>query len=740
MQKLRLLFLLLFSPILLLAQQETRTKIFLERADLANGDAKKSITYLKNPTFRHENAILTCDSAVLYGERNYFEAFKNVRINQGDTLNIYSDFLNYDGNAKKAHLNKNVKLVDRTNTLTTNILDYDMVAKIGEYKEGGKLVTPDATITSKTGYYFSNSRDAYFKIDVLVVSAESTITSEDLRYNTLSNWTYFYGPTNIKGKDDNLYTENGAYNTKNENAYFGKKNLYTNGSKSLKGDSLYYYGKRGYGRAVKNIVFIDTKDHTLLRGQLGEYYKADERVVVTKNAYFGLGTNDSIVVNNKKIPDTLWMGADTLESQRVLVKNLSLLVKPVVQKDNEIGAEEAKAKAEKEKEKAEARKQLQLENKQSKAQEVQNGSKPTPKLSRKERKKAEKEGKLPGATETLPLKLPDSTALKKDNLLTDSIKRDSLLHLAKTTIANKKDSIKIDKKTIRTVNDKNGKKVGQTTAPTLTKKTNVSIKDSVVLNPADTVRARVIKAYHQVRVYKSNMQAKADSLFYTAADSTLRWYKNPILWSNGTQQTGDTINVFFKNNKVHTVQVLNNAFIVNVETDSTKFNQVKGKHITGFFNDGELRNMYVDGNAESIYYSKNNKGEYDNLNQTVSSRIRFRFDNKELTDIITIREIEGAVTPMDKLPKESLLTGFIWKPELRPTSKADIIKGLPIIKAATKPVAKPTTPKTGSGNNNLNKKDSPKPIISKPVAKPLPIENKAKPTDSVRVDTLIKQR
>ena len=728
---------------MLLAQ--TRTQIKLEKAEKADIDAKKSISYLRKPVFSHDGAILKCDSAVLYADRNFFEAFNNVHINQGDTLNIYSDFLNYDGNAKKAHLDKNVKLVDRENTLTTNILDYDMVAKIGKYTTGGKLVNKDATITSTEGFYFSNTRDAYFKFNVLVVTAEkATITSEDLRYNTGSNWTYFYGPTNIKSKDDKLYTENGAYNTKSENALFGKKNLYTNGSRSLKGDSLYYYGKRGYGRAVKNITFKDTKDQTTLWGQLGEYYRDEERIVATEKAYVAIGTKDSITVKDKKIPDTLWLGADTLESQRSLVKDLSLLNRPVVKKDNEIGAEDEKEKAEKEKEKAEARKLLKEQGEAIKEERKQQ-AKPDKKLSRKERKELEKQGEKP-KIEAPPPPI-DSLLAVKMKLRQDSLIADSLLKLKVTPIA-KVDSVK--KAVQKTAQAAKGKtntiaKPGVTNAvkPVLNQ-ANKLVKDTISTNPADTVRARVIKAFHNVRVYKSNMQAKADSLYYTSADSTLRWYKNPILWSDGTQQTGDTIHVFFKNSKIHNFQVLQNGFIVNVEGDSTKFNQVKGKIVTGFFVNGELRNMYVDGNAESIYYSKNNKGEYDNVNQTVSSRLTFKFLEKELTHIVTIREVEGAVDPLHKLTKDALLTGFIWKPELRPTSKADIIKGPT---SAKKPATKPAPAKNTKGKVIAK---TPAKTTVKPPAKvetkkaatdslALPPKPPVKVSDSLKVDSLIKQ-
>ncbi len=177
------------------------------------------------------------------------------------------------------------------------------------------------------------------------------------------------------------------------------------------------------------------------------------------------------------------------------------------------------------------------------------------------------------------------------------------------------------------------------------------------------------------------MQARADSLFYTSADSTLRWFHNPIMWSEGTQQTGDTIYLQLRNNKLNSVQVLQNGFTVNVYKDSTRFNQIKGKLMTGFFIDGKLSRMYVDGNAESVYFSKTDKGDYDKMNRTISSRIKILFKNDEISEIVPIKDVEGTATEANEVKEEVILTGFIWKPENRPLSKFDITNP----KSATKP-------------------------------------------------------
>lgn len=736
MQKLFVFLFLLISPVFLFGQQPA-SKIKIVSFSKINGDVKNKVSYLRNPVFQQDNATLTCDSAIFYSERNYFEAYKNVHINQLKT-DIYSDQLEYDGNKKHAHLTGNVQMIDPTSILTTNILDYNTLSKIGTYTSGGKIVNKEVTLTSKNGYYFSNSNDAYFKYDVVVVTPQSTIKSDTMSYNTQSKWTFFYGPTNIKGKDDNLYTENGQYNTMTEDAFFGKKNLYTQGTRSLKGDSLYYYGKKGIGKAVKNIVFSDTKDKMKMFGDLGYYYKIDQRTLVTRNAYLGIGTEDSVMVKNKKRPDSLWMGADTLETQMVLQKTLKLVPKISIKADNQVGEDDEETGEKKGT--AEPKEKPETQNTLKDDRNKRN----TAKISRADRKKKNKgepvtedplnlkdksidslKSKVDSLGKDLPKINPDS--LQKNNLLkskADSLiknlpklKTDSLKKLADKTSSIIKDASKTKIDSLqKKITDKASpivKDISKTKVDSLQKKiTKSGVKDSLTkvlgnlkagalktdtakFNPADTVQTRIIKAYHGVKIFKTNIQAKTDSLFYTSADSTLRCYSNPIIWSEGSQQVGDTIFVQFKNKKLNNLQAFRNAFLVNTPKDSLRFNQIKGRLMTGFFTNGKFKNLYVDGNAESIYYTQDDSTKvYKEMNQTLSSRIKFIFKDKEnaIEEIVYIKGIEGALNPENTIAKDHVLKGFSWKPTERPKSKKDAIgsSGKPKPKVKAKAVASKT--------------------------------------------------
>lgn len=690
MQKIFVFLLFLICPALLFGQQKGSI-IKIVSSTRITGDTKKKVSYLRNPVFEQDNATLTCDSAVFYTERNYFEAYKNVHIHQL-TTDIYSDQLQYDGNKKHAHLTNNVKMVDPKSTLTTNILDYDMVAKIGTYTSGGKIETQDVVLTSKNGYYFNNSSDAYFRYNVVVVTPQSVIKSDTMRYNIDTKWTYFYGPTNIKGKDDNLYTENGAYNTLSEDAYFGKKNLYTQDTKSLKGDSLYYYGKIGYGKAVKNIVFTDKKDGTKMFGDLGFYYKADQRTLVTKNAYVDLISGDSVTVKNKKRPDTLRLGADTLETQMALQKTLKLIPKISIKADNEVGEDEEETPKS---EKSAAERETASRNKSQKP----------PFRTGKELKGKREDKSAAKKPKDIPPILTDSVKNKVDSaaILANKTKIDSLLK--KAVVKAKSDSIaKTLAKTDSLQKALSKKGLKDTLSKTLINLKPGAVKKDSVFNPSDTITTRVIRAYHNVKIFKSNIQAKTDSLFYTSADSTLRCYGNPIIWSEGSQVVGDTIYVQFKQNKLNNLQAFRNAFLVNTPADSLRFNQIKGRYMTGFFAEGKLKTLYVDGNAESIYYTQDDSTKvYKEMNQTLSSRIKFRFKNNDIDEIIYINSIEGALNPEQKVSKDNVLKGFSWKPKERPKSKKEAIGSSGIKKAKPKIPASKVPVKTGAAKSLVSK-------------------------------------
>jgi lipopolysaccharide export system protein LptA len=634
------------------------TRIKIQSSALAKVFQASGFSRIIHPVFEHDGSTLAADSADYNQAANTFDAFGHIVITQPSGTTIYADLLNYNGNTKLAILTNNVRLIDGDATLTTELLTYNMSTRMGTYTGGGKIVNGKNVLTSKNGYYFASTRDAYFRYNVILTSPEALIKTDTLRYNSTSKVAYFYGPTNIYGKDDTLYTENGTYNTENDQARFGKKNLYTQGSKSLKGDSLFYDRKAGYGRAIGNILFIDTAEKAELHGGIGLYRKSDESILVTKNPYVVIiSESDSAKV------DSILYTADTLFSKVVLTRNIKPYRKNELKADTEISATEPVASA------------------------------------------------LKPGSPALVKEKPDSVALKSP-VLNDKIKQTMPDNAEKKNPAPRKLDSKsgvalVKSDTLKSLNSREKTAIAKTGGIDTTRNTLSIAKDSV---SGDTSRNRIVIGYHNAKIFKSDLQARADSMFFSYSDSTVRCYIKPMIWAQGSQLSGDTIYIQLKNKKLDNMLLRHNSFIVNSEDpDTTNFNQIKGKMISGYFKNNKLSQMFVDGNAESIYYIKDDSA-YVGLNHQVSSRIKMIFIDGKLKNINSIRSVQASTTPMDELTEEDkILKGFIWKPKDRPKSKEEIIPQL-----AKKNEVKPKAPlktapaKTIPSKNAPSKKVRPK--------------------------------
>lgn len=240
--------------------------------------------------FEHEGALLYCDSAWLYVERNRVEAFGNVHIVQNDTLHLYGDRIDYDGNTKVAvATGKTVVLQDPKMRLTTNRMVFDRKDQTARYNTGGTIVNDENTLTSQNGVYYANIREFRFSRNVDLTNPRYTLKSDTLNYNTATRIATFAGPTEIVGKDGNtLYSESGFYNTANDQARFADRSRMIDGPRTLSGDSLYYDRKRGIGRAYGNVLLTDTVEKSAISGGYGEYGETPEYAMVTLDPIYTL--------------------------------------------------------------------------------------------------------------------------------------------------------------------------------------------------------------------------------------------------------------------------------------------------------------------------------------------------------------------------------------------------------------------------------------------------------------------
>jgi len=212
--------------------------------------------------------------------------------------------------------------------------------------------------------------------------------------------------------------------------------------------------------------------------------------------------------------------------------------------------------------------------------------------------------------------------------------------------------------------------------------------DSLYLH-ADTLRSRkdssgenrIFNAYYGVRIYKSNLQGKCDSLSFTQQDSIIRMYYDPVVWSDSTQITANFIEIHTTNNNISQFFLEEAAFMTSME-DSTRFNQIKGRNMTGYFRDNKLYKVEVNGNGQTIYYTRD-KNKTVGVNKAVSSNLLIKFINNEVRRITFIKDPEGTLYPLGDL-EETRLSGFQWLLDLRPKTKYDIFLKIHSLKSQEK--------------------------------------------------------
>jgi lipopolysaccharide export system protein LptA len=190
---------------------------------------------------------------------------------------------------------------------------------------------------------------------------------------------------------------------------------------------------------------------------------------------------------------------------------------------------------------------------------------------------------------------------------------------------------------------------------------------------------RIVRTYHNVKIFKSDLQGKCDSIYTDQQTGITKMFTNPVLWSEGNQITGDTIHLLSntETEKLDSLKVLNNAFIISKDSVSKNdFNQIKGRNMFGKFQDNKLNLLLVKGNAESIFYNRNEETDsIETITKEISSNIEFTLEEGQVNTIKYLKTSEGKTYPPSMFTEDSRkLDGFIWRTSEQPKTKEDIFK------------------------------------------------------------------
>lgn len=282
------------------------TLVYLLHADTVSYDEdamKADAQFLEgNVSFRHDSSFMYCDSAYFFETTNSLEALGNVRMEQGDTLFVYGNYMFYDGNTQVARLRENVRMENGQVTLFTDSLNYERANNIGYYFEGGLIVDSLNQLSSFYGQYSPATKLAVFNDSVRLENQNFTLYSDTLQYSTDMKIATILGPSVIVSDSGTIHSSHGWYDTEANTALLLERSEVCSGNRLLVGDSIAYDRDAGFGEAFGNMSVRDTAQKVILKGQYGFYNERTEYAFVTDSACF-LEYSQG---------DTLYLHADTL--------------------------------------------------------------------------------------------------------------------------------------------------------------------------------------------------------------------------------------------------------------------------------------------------------------------------------------------------------------------------------------------------------------------------------------------
>ena len=613
------------------ANRYQQDKIFLEYADSLFKDESRLDTVEKqivkgNVKFRQGGMWMYCDLAYYYPDLNSLDAFGNVKMEQGDTLFVYSDKLYYDGNERMARLkngptNQKVKLINRDVTLTTDSLDYSIAMELGWYRQWGTIDDKVNTLTSLFGEYSPGTKNADFYHDVVLVNNKDgfTMYTDTLRYNTDTHIARIESKTEIQGENDTIFTTRGVYNTEEGNAELLSRSTIVhrdsnNNITTLEGDSIVYDKitrvSRAYmfGSQLKHpmpMVLTDTTHKMTLIGGYGEYND------LTKEAF---ATTYPLLIEYSQ-GDTLFLRADTIKTfiAKEMVRGSRRVTRSGFPEYNGVPVLTAK------------------DGKVTLDDAFFRGDMPL----------------LKAALAMLNAVAPQQP-INNENALPLPEPLDPMSELQQGLAEEGIDSV-----------------------PDAGMLSHTDLSGEEVVQPADTLpliekEFHVAQAYHRARFFKQDIQGVADSIIFVEKDSMMYMFRKPIVWSGERQVTGNRIDVHF-NDSTADWALLPESGLLSELVDEDFYNQLAGKKLLARFADQTLKNLDVSGNVEMIFLPQESDSTYNRMVAAESSYLALEMKDNKIDRLKMWPEVNGTVTPLFMVKKsQQYLRQFRWWGSLRP--------------------------------------------------------------------------
>lgn len=309
---------MLFSVVAQAQDNGKTSMVYLEHSETLSFDEQRlpDAQILRgNVCFRHDSALMYCDSAYFFQKENSLHAFGRVHLIQGDSVEGFGDVLYYNGNTKIARFRRNVRLLHDGAELKTDSLNYNRQRNIAYYFSGGTIQDSLNTLSSQWGQYTPDNDQALFKGKVELVNPKFVLTCDTLCYNTSSYQADLVSPTEIiYEKETRIYSSNGWYNTQTElSMLLDRSRIVHDDGMSLTGDTIYYDKQAGHGKVLGQMQSVDSTHQMTLYGNKGEVWERSNS---------GYATDSAMLVEWSDSTMYSYMHADTMFTEELPYRKL----------------------------------------------------------------------------------------------------------------------------------------------------------------------------------------------------------------------------------------------------------------------------------------------------------------------------------------------------------------------------------------------------------------------------------
>ncbi|MFN3998270.1 OstA-like protein [Algoriphagus sp.] len=194
--------------------------------------------------------------------------------------------------------------------------------------------------------------------------------------------------------------------------------------------------------------------------------------------------------------------------------------------------------------------------------------------------------------------------------------------------------------------------------------------DTLISQDSEADTAKFLLAFKSIKLTKTDLAGIADSLVYNYSDSSIRLFQDPVMWNQKSQISADSMVFFIVNEELDRVYMKDKAFAIMSDT-LLNFNQMKGREMTGYFLDGQMEKLFIEGNGESLYFALEADTLTQGINRILSANIKLTFEEGAIRKANFGIRPDGKFTPVQKIDEKiSRLDGFNWRIEEKPDKQA----------------------------------------------------------------------